>query len=224
MSFSVNIFETDGDEIAWNMDGSSSDRPTISSSWIREWEIETGHNRGLCRYVGCRNEAQHGGHVWISSYRGVFVAPICQWCNDCENSCRWQGSGSRIKKGTVLLQRPYTEDMRNAPRRMLPFAALRHCQGCQSDISKQPPNHTMCLSCFQGQSGRGSQHFKQQQGRRCRDCCTDISGRPPNHILCYECFIDSSSGSSSSGGSSSSSSSSGSGSSSSSSSSGSSIS
>jgi hypothetical protein len=61
------------------------------------------------KYACCTQRAMHGGHVWIASHQAVFVAPICKAYNSFENPNYWQGLGSKIRRGTVLSQRPRTK-------------------------------------------------------------------------------------------------------------------
>ncbi|KAG7374867.1 hypothetical protein IV203_013962 [Nitzschia inconspicua] len=177
----------DTDQNAWNIDGSASDRPPYQSSWIREWEEATDQARGYCSYVGCKNMAVDGGHVWISRLKSVYIAPICKKCNYYENTRRQQGSKSKIRRGTTLLQRPYTSDMLNAPRRISSCVQSRNCQECGQSISGAPKNHLFCSDCFMSEIPRVVTH-PTSPARRCQGCSSDISDRPPTHQLCYDCF------------------------------------
>eukprot|EP00934_Nitzschia_sp_Nitz4_P007195 Nitzschia sp. Nitz4//scaffold36_size144017//32352//34025//NITZ4_003071-RA/size144017-snap-gene-0.190-mRNA-1//1//CDS//3329549411//7185//frame0 len=144
----MQVLTLSNDEIAWNMDGSASDRPKVSRSWIQEWETTTGQQRGDCSFVGCNTPAEHGGHVWISTYGGVFIAPICRRCNDFKNQCRQQGSGSRIRGGTLVIPRPYTEDMYLARRRFVSPQDRRQ--------AREPPRRM-------GEDNGDSEQFQEQQ-------------------------------------------------------------
>ena len=107
----------DKDKRAWNVDGSTSDRPPSPfSSWIKYWEGVTQRKRGFCSYKYCHNEADVGGHIWIARHR-VFLAPICGNCNDWENESRRQGGGSCLKAGTAVVKVRVTNDMMTAERR-----------------------------------------------------------------------------------------------------------
>lgn len=119
------IAKLDEDLEAWNIDGSSGDTPPSGRSWIGEWEHVTGHQKGLCSFTNppCKNPATDGGHVWTSFPMNppegkCFVAPICRGCNYEKNDKRRRKGGSKLRKGTYLIQAPYTEAMRDAKRRL----------------------------------------------------------------------------------------------------------
>jgi hypothetical protein len=106
---------------AWNVDGSSSDRPK-SSSHIKDWEIATGSLRGICSFEDCNcNDTSSlvGGHVMVPGI-GVCIVPICRRCNYYRNSKRFQdtnGNNSYVRAFSELMKTNLTTDMKNAPRR-----------------------------------------------------------------------------------------------------------
>ena len=59
------VFRLQQDLHAWNIDGSSVDKPEVGS-WIKFWEDSTGRSRSRCAYSDCPKQAEHGGHVWIT--------------------------------------------------------------------------------------------------------------------------------------------------------------
>ena len=108
---------------AWNVDGSSTQRPPFGGSWIGFWkditnEVDTrgGGERGRCSYDDCSRPANIGGHLWIMRH-GVYITPICEECNDVENEARFQTGNSHLREGSVVVAVEYTEDMLNAERR-----------------------------------------------------------------------------------------------------------
>lgn len=159
---------------AWNVDGSSSDKPPYGTSWIRHWEKQTGLVRSACAYDGCRRKATHGGHVWIK-LRGVHLAPICAPCNSTRNADRMQhekGRHSYLSAGTVVVHMRHTTEMQWSERRIACDA--RECEECGRDISNRPASHTVCLQCF--------------RGRRCDTCGRSIDKQPRTHTLCLPCY------------------------------------
>lgn len=100
---------------AWNIDGSSDDRPPYGWSWIQILEEKTGRKRGKCSFMGCPNRADTGGHVWIRG-SGCCIAPICRSCNRYDNETRMQGGGSRLRNNTLVMKSEMTCGMRNAHR------------------------------------------------------------------------------------------------------------
>eukprot|EP00557_Chaetoceros_sp_GSL56_P004020 CAMPEP_0176505466 /NCGR_PEP_ID=MMETSP0200_2-20121128/16512_1 /TAXON_ID=947934 /ORGANISM="Chaetoceros sp., Strain GSL56" /LENGTH=212 /DNA_ID=CAMNT_0017905027 /DNA_START=12 /DNA_END=648 /DNA_ORIENTATION=+ len=104
---------------AWNVDGSSTCK-ILFSSWISFWESKTGTSRGICSFSSCNKTAEIGGHVWLKR-KGPHIAPICSGCNYHKNVKRMQssdGQHSFIKKGTTVVKVEFTEDMKNAVRRI----------------------------------------------------------------------------------------------------------
>lgn len=215
-------FRLSKDELAWNVDGSASDK-IEGLSWIQFWRTESGTPHPVrCSFVGCMSPAEVGGHIWIRGRGGAFIAPICKSCNYSENSNRMQGSDSKLKHHTVVVAVEMTEDMRNATRRIAVEA--RSCDECGRDISNCPSHHTACLRCFNRDrrpcqecgvdiSDRPSNHkvcyacysrpseaCRKRKGRGCCGCGRDISTRPSNYTLCYRCYSDDGSASSASDG------------------------
>ena len=109
----------------WNYDGSSKDKPHMVSDlfnertyWIEFWEKITGRKRKdtICSYEGCTNRLLVGGHIWLakqagSPYKWCYIAPICQTCNNKRlEPDREQGSGSHLKKGTLVVRIRRPED------------------------------------------------------------------------------------------------------------------
>ena len=97
---------------------------------------------------------------------------------------------------------------RAAPSRQRARSARRLCEGCDVDISGQPPSHTVCLDCYRIRSNHssapvacdslGASDFgdeEQDAGRVCRRCGDDIDDRPANHRFCSACFAAGSSSS-----------------------------
>lgn len=193
---------------AWNVDGSSSAIPS-SSSWIAEAEARTGRQRGRCSYEGCGNLADVGGHVWVEGH-GVFIAPICRWCNRYDNEQRMQDAHARLRGGIEITRAEYTEDMRNSERRFIrspprtPRASRRACRACGVDVSDKPERYDLCYDCHRrrrdggggrgggvGRGGRGRTSASASRARRrrpCERCGEDISERPSTHFLCSSCY------------------------------------
>lgn len=160
---------------AWNVDGSSNDKPPYGMSWIRYWGQQTKLVRSACAYHGCRRKATRGGHVWIKT-RGVHLVPICAPCNSTRNVNRMQhdkGRHSSLSAGTTVVPMRHTPAMQWSDRRIATDA--RECEGCGTDISNRPASHTLCLRCFRG-------------GRRCDSCGRSIEGQPLTHFLCLSCY------------------------------------
>ena len=165
-------------ELAWNIDGSSSDQ-LVEGSWIKHWENLTGLQRGVCSYRDCRNLAEHGGHVWIK-HRGVCLTPICATCNSPRNVDRMQhknGRHSKLRANLTVLGMTYTADMQHSDRRIAVKRkrARRVCEVCDDDISDRPASHAMCLLCYCAR-------------RVCVVCDDDISDRPTSHAMCLSCY------------------------------------
>ena len=179
------IAKLDEDSPAWNIDGSSGEKPPSGRFWISEWEHVTGHQKGLCSFTNppCKNPATDGGHLWLSypiiTPKGqCFVAPICRGCNYEKNDKRKQDGGSKLRKGTLLILAPYTEAMRTTERRRGTKGATdrpqrRTCCACLKDISTQSEDHTHCYQCFK---------------RKCESCETPIKyDAPSSWIRCPKC-------------------------------------
>mmetsp|Transcript_830 Transcript_830/g.2241 ORF Transcript_830/g.2241 Transcript_830/m.2241 type:complete len:218 (-) Transcript_830:328-981(-) len=163
--------------LAWNADGSASATTAAGESWITHAEACTGRQRGRCSFSGCNEQAEVGGHVFITK-RGVWIAPICWRCNHPKNTMRWQGSGSTLRAGILVTKAERTEDMDNAPRR-----TLRTCEECDEDISHKPAHHELCARCYSKQS---SHHHT--YARECTACGIDISHKPKHHTICLRCY------------------------------------
>ena len=119
------VFRLQQDLHAWNIDGSSVDKPEVGS-WIKFWEDSTGRSRSRCAYSDCPKQAEHGGHVWITGghssmqHEFCWIVPICAECNSSLNDKRMQnseGNHSCLRVGCLVVKTPYTEEMRTAPRR-----------------------------------------------------------------------------------------------------------
>ena len=170
---------------AWNVDGSSSSRPTYYSSHIKDWTKETGRAPGICSYVGCTRPATVGGHIWLARL-GVYIAPICDKCNYAGNNTKVMGAGAQIKAGVTLVDSEYTEDMQHAERRYVSpekpkrKRPLRTCEECDEDISCAPAHHRMCRDCFM------SSHVPV---RTCDSCGEGIDDAPAHHRMCRSCFM-----------------------------------
>jgi len=186
---------------AWNVDGSSTCK-ILFSSWISFWESKTGTSRGICSFSSCNKTAEIGGHVWLKR-KGPHIAPICSGCNYHKNVKRMQssdGQHSFIKKGTTVVKVEFTEDMKNAVRRIAvndkdmddiddestneESDESRDEESDESDISwvadslfESPSSHR--------QRGMVSTAFSR---RSCVYCGVDISDRPVTHDRCLSCF------------------------------------
>ena len=58
-----NAYRLQKDVHAWNIDGSSADKP-IDTSWIKYWESCSGLGRRRCAFLGCDRDAERRqGHV-----------------------------------------------------------------------------------------------------------------------------------------------------------------
>jgi hypothetical protein len=185
--------------VAWNIDGSAGDR-LYRKSWIQYWKETTGDEATCCSYSDCNRPAAHGGHVWVAR-NGVFIVPLCTKCNYCENPNRMQGSQSKLRYGTKLVEGEYTEEMKNTLRRIAVEVCCRHCETCGGDISASPDDHVLCLPCFRSGSGRphrteqksasrpaGNSLYASMEERSCETCGRNIMDRPVSHTLFLDCF------------------------------------
>ena len=166
-----NAYRLQKDVHAWNIDGSSADKP-IDTSWIKYWESCSGLGRRRCAFLGCDRDAEHGGHVWIMGHssrkRGVWIVPLCRKCNYCDNAHRQMdanGDHSFLRQGTVVVRTEYTEDMAHAPRRVSSFDTdegydsqeyevddweVRICEDCMIDLPfGTPKHHRKCIDCVE---------------------------------------------------------------------------
>ena len=166
-----NAYRLQKDVHAWNIDGSSADKP-IDTSWIKYWESCSGLGRRRCAFLGCDRDAEHGGHVWIMGHssrkRGVWIVPLCRKCNYCDNAHRQMdanGDHSFLRQGTVVVRTEYTEDMAHAPRRVSSFDTdegydsqeyevddweVRICEDCMIDLPfGAPKHHRKCIDCVE---------------------------------------------------------------------------
>jgi len=138
------IFKVEGQLQTWNIEGSSDDSPPFGFSWISWAEHATGKKRGRCSYTGCDASATCGGHVWIK-HLGCFIAPICSGCNYNGNSKRWQGSGSTLRDGIVVIKREMTVGMLNTDRKKI--RQNNKCINCKKTFTPKNPNHKKCDKC-----------------------------------------------------------------------------
>ncbi|CAF0842699.1 unnamed protein product [Brachionus calyciflorus] len=72
---------------AKNCVGSSKDRAPTNGGWIELWERETGRSRRTCSFLGCSEDAEVGGHIFVRDDQGrpikkIFIAAICYSCNN----------------------------------------------------------------------------------------------------------------------------------------------
>lgn len=67
---------------AQNVIGSSEDRR--KGSWIKYWEKYTGRKARTCSYLGCSNQADVGGHLFLARYsrQYTYITAICYSCNN----------------------------------------------------------------------------------------------------------------------------------------------
>lgn len=100
------LFYLDGNFPAWNMIGSSDDKPPEGFSWISFAENITGKKRGNCSFSDCYKKAEVGGHLWIKQV-GCCIAPICSGCNYHENKKRMQSGNSTLRNGITVIKPPY---------------------------------------------------------------------------------------------------------------------
>jgi hypothetical protein len=86
---------------AKNVYGSSCDRS--NAGWINDWERVTGRTANKCVYLGCGNEAEVGGHLYLKRYsvNYTYLAPICYSCNNSK-----EGEYFGIKKNTAFIKKP----------------------------------------------------------------------------------------------------------------------
>ena len=64
------VFRLQQDLHAWNIDGSSVNKPEVGS-WIKFWEDSTGRSRSRCAYSDCPKQAEHGGQCL--DHGGAFI-------------------------------------------------------------------------------------------------------------------------------------------------------
>jgi len=135
------VFRLQRDLHAWNVDGSSANKP-VSGSWIKHWEYSTGKRRGTCAYRDCLKPAVHGGHVWITgghssvARKVCWIVPICKECNSCRNPDRMQssmGNHPYIRDGTVIVKTDFTPEMATAYRRIAMDYTYERDSGYASD-------------------------------------------------------------------------------------------
>ena len=116
------VFICEKDMPAWNARNSSGDKsPRMLSrafegidSWIKFWERITRTHRSRCSFLVCETslhptgpEYGNGGHIWIQQEGGqkqeyCYIAPICKSCNRVKKNK--QGSGSKLRKGTLVVR------------------------------------------------------------------------------------------------------------------------
>lgn len=78
-----NIYIAGHDDIAGNMRGSITEKPTKPySSHKRQWIGDTGCRWPcLCCVEGCTNKPMDGAHIFRSGSGSCYIAPMCQRCN-----------------------------------------------------------------------------------------------------------------------------------------------
>ena len=85
--------DTDHKEYAMNITGTGDrDHPlhvpgrsilsTLRRNTLEETDID------LCSRLGCKNEAQVGGHVWLKGDNRPWATPLCKCCNNYSNT-KW---------------------------------------------------------------------------------------------------------------------------------------
>ena len=184
----TNVFRLQQDLDAWNVDGSSADKPP-GGSWIGFWEQSTGRTRGKCAFSDCRNPAEDGGHVWIRGHSSVprkvcWIVPICKGCNDCENPARMQnaeGNHSRLRAGSWVMRTKFTDEMANSDRRVAMDYTSEYDSGYETDDMEVDDDVDV-------DEDDDLNFFIQPRERRCEQCSSDISEKPANHKVCYNCF------------------------------------
>ena len=190
------VFRLQQDLHAWNIDGSSVNKPEVGS-WIKFWEDSTGRSRSQCAYSDCPKQAEHGGHVWItgghsSMQREIcWIVPICAECNSPLNVKRMQnseGNHSRIRAGCLVVKTKYTSEMRTAQRRIAMDCTYENDSGYDTDDYELMKNDSFSNGGGGGwrHSGGGQPHFQ----RRLCACGEDISyehSQNPNFTRCGAC-------------------------------------
>jgi len=190
------VFRLQQDLHAWNIDGSSVDKPEVGS-WIKFWEDSTGRSRSRCAYSDCPKQAEHGGHVWITGghssmqHEFCWIVPICAECNSPLNDKRMQnseGNHSCLRVGCLVVKTKYTFEMRTAQRRIAMDCTYENDSGYYTDDYELMENDSFSNGSGGGwrHSGGGQTYFQ----RRLCACGEDISyehSQNPNFTRCGDC-------------------------------------
>ena len=193
-----NVFRLQQELHAWNIDGSSVNKPEVGS-WIKFWEHSTGRSRSRtrCAFSDCPKQAEHGGHVWIVGHSSMprgfcWIVPICAECNSCRNPDRMQnsvGNHPRLRVGTFVVKTAFTSQMKSAERRIaMDYTHDDVDNGYVTDdydLMEVDPTEDddHCFGAQRRLSGGWQPHSPR---RRCA-CGADISKKPPNYTKCESC-------------------------------------
>lgn len=195
-----NVFRLQQELHAWNIDGSSVNKPEVGS-WIRFWEHSTGRSRTRCAFSDCPKQAEHGGHVWIKGHssvsRGIcWVVTICAKCNSCRNPDRMQnsvGNHSRLRVGSFAVRTAYTSQMASTERRIAMDYTYDEVDNgyvtddydfMEAELVDLTEDDDRWLGARRRSSGGWQPSYSPR--RRCA-CGADISDKPPNYTKCEGC-------------------------------------
>ena len=200
-----NVFRLRQELHAWNIDGSSVNKPEVGS-WIKFWEHSSGCTRTRCAYSDCPKQAEHGGHVWIKGHssvsRGGSLAVITAYTYQMACTGRriaMDYTYDDVDDGYVtdyydFMSAELVDLTEDASGGWQPYSPRRRkCAACGADISNKPTNFTKCESCHYGgaegaqrRSSGGWQQYSPRR-RRCAVCGADISNKPTNFTKCESC-------------------------------------